>query len=241
MLLLLSIYRMQPTPHHPKSIEWTWAKIPRAAGEPLVVRARLSPTDRARADRFRRDEDRLRFIAGRGLLAALLRQAGQPPAGPLQLALTEHGRPFLPDSPDLAFSISHAGDVVAVALVRGARVGLDVEALDRRVDLPALAARIFNPADLTRFNAVAEPDRARAFFRAWTGKEAVLKAKGLGLFGGIEPIAAPLDDRPATLTDQGDTWHLRPLPLPGGYVGCIACDDPARELVRHEFSLEQLS
>jgi 4'-phosphopantetheinyl transferase len=231
---------MQPTPHHPKSIIWTWAKIPSTTGKELVSPACLSTADRARADRFRRSEDRLRFVAGRGLLAALLRQTAPTPPVPLELALTEHGRPFLPSSPDLVFSISHAGDVVAVALARGARVGLDVEALDRRVDLPALAKRILNPADLARFSAVAEPDRARAFFRAWTGKEAVLKAKGLGLFGGLEPIAAPLDDRPATLTEQADTWHLRPLPLPEGYVGCIACDDPARELVRHEFSLEQV-
>jgi 4'-phosphopantetheinyl transferase len=231
---------MQETRNQPKSVIWTWVQVDPSAGDTLDATARLSPADQDRAARFRRAEDRHRFIAGRGLLAALLRQGGGAATIPLHLDLTEHGRPFLPDSPELAFSISHADAVVAVALARNARVGLDVEALDRRVDLAAVAGRIFNPADLARFRALAESNQPRAFFRAWTGKEAILKGRGVGLFGGLESIAAPFDDHAALLNDDGESWHLQPLPLPAGYVGCIACDHPDFVLMQQEIRLDQI-
>jgi 4'-phosphopantetheinyl transferase len=231
---------MQDTRHQPNSIAWACLQLAPSTFRALESTAILSAVDEARAARFRRDEDRARFIAGRGLLAALLRKVGESALLPLELALTEHGRPVLPKERGIAFSISHAGSVVAAALVRDAQVGLDVEALDRRVDLAAVAQRIFSPADLSRYEALANPYKATAFFRAWTGKEAVLKGRGVGLFGGLESIAAPLDDRAATLTDAGETWHLRPLPLPEGYVGCIACNSPDRHLIQHSFQVDEL-
>jgi 4'-phosphopantetheinyl transferase len=221
-----------------KSIAWGWVEIVPLSGPILDSLVTLSLPDRDRAARFRREEDRLRFVAGRGLLTALLQRTGEPHT--LSLALTEHGRPFFPDRPDLAFSISHAGKVVAVALSEGSRVGLDVEMLDREVDLPALSARIFNPTDLAHFRALLAADQTPAFFHAWTGKEAVLKARGIGLFGGLTDIAAPLNGHGATLVCGDATWHLRAPRLPVGYVGCLAYDGPGREVFEHTFSLQDL-
>lgn len=199
------------------------------------LEAGLSDSDRERAERFRRSEDRARFVLGRGLLAAMLREHRGYPAGPLELALTEHGRPFLAADPAVAFSISHAGDIVGVALTTGARLGLDVESLDRRVELGPLAERIFHAADLAYFNRLPTDARHRAFFHAWTGKEAVLKAKGVGLFGGVEEISVPLDGTAATIRDVHEgkelAWHLDPVPVPEGYLGAVARDD-ARKAVR---------
>ena len=70
-----------------------------------------------------------------------------------------------------------------------------------------------------------------AFFRAWTGKEAILKAEGVGLFGGVQEISIPLDDeeQAATLDCAGRSiWRLTRLGVPDGYVGAVACDDVTR-------------
>ena len=233
---------MQGTRQEPNSIQIGWVRVDFSAIEAIGQACPLSAADHERAERFKRPEDRLRFMLGRALLSTLLRQAGVTEALPLQLTLSEHGKPHLPAAPAVHFSITHAGGIVAVALTLGARVGVDVEEIDRPVDFIPLAERIFNAPDLTRFRTVTEADQPRAFFRAWTGKEAVLKAKGVGLFGGIQEIAVPLDDRPATLpaADGETSWRLHPLQFPAGYVGCAACDDTAREIRQHEFTWQQL-
>jgi 4'-phosphopantetheinyl transferase len=201
----------------------------------FLLEARLSASDRVRAARFRRQEDRMRFMLGRALLAAMLREHLDYPAAPFEFAFTEHGRPYLAANPAIAFSISHAGDIVGVALTTTARVGLDVESLDRRVELVPLAERIFSAADLARFKTLPENARHRAFFHAWTGKEAVLKAKSVGLFGGVEEISVPLDGTAATIRDVHDgtetAWRLDPVSVPDGYLGAVAWDD-ARKTVR---------
>jgi 4'-phosphopantetheinyl transferase len=208
---------------------------------PLEIR--LAEADRRRAARFRRLEDRARFVLGRALLARLLADEldYRPPI--LELALTEQGQPHLAAFPNVSFSISHAGEWVAVALAPGAQVGIDIEALDRRVDLDALAERIFHQADLARFRSVPEADKPRAFFRAWTGKEAVLKAKGLGLFGGVREISLPLDDTPAVVLDPtapGTTWHVQPLAVSSGYVAALACNQPRPIPSPRLFSIAEL-
>jgi len=201
----------------------------------------LSNADRERAARFRFREDRARLVVGRRILAALLREELGLTPRPLELALTEKGRPYLADWPDVAFSISHAGDVVAVALTIGAQVGVDVESLDRKVELDPIAERIFSAADLARFRAVPDAEKTRAFFRAWTGKEAVLKARGVGLFGGVEEISISLDGSAETIRTGGETWHIQPLMVPEGYVGAVACDDPRRLIRARNFTLADLA
>jgi 4'-phosphopantetheinyl transferase len=206
-----------------------------------TLQAGLSVPDRERAGRFRRAEDRARFVLGRCVLRTMLREHLDYPAGPLEFAFTERGRPYLAASPTIAFSISHAGDIVAVALTTGSRVGLDVESVDRRIDLGPLAERILDASDLARFLALPVDTQPGAFFHAWTGKEAVLKARGVGLFGGVETISVPLDGSAATVQDveegRATAWQLEPLPVPAGYLGAVAWDDPNKAVRVREFTL----
>jgi 4'-phosphopantetheinyl transferase len=210
-----------------------------------ALESRLSAQDRARAGRFRQLEDRARFVLGRALLAALLKHELYQRFEVLELALTDKGRPYLPQEPTVQFSITHAGGCVAVALALGAQVGIDIESLDRRIDFDPLAARIFNCADLQRFQALPAARRTRAFFHAWTGKEAVLKARGVGLFGGVQEISVPPDEASSTICEtrhgQPIDWCSRPLPVPDGYVGAVVWDDPAKPVQFRTYSVADLS
>jgi 4'-phosphopantetheinyl transferase len=232
---------MQIARHEPNPILLGFTQLAEALSGLETLEKGLSEQDRDRARRYRFREDRARLMLGRHILAALLRDELGLQARPLELALTDKGRPYLPNRPDVAFSVSHAGDLVAVALTVGARVGVDVESLDRRVDLDLIAGRIFNTADLARFRAAPASEKTRAFFRAWTGKEAVLKARGVGLSGGLADISVPLDGATETIrTDDGETWRLQPLAVPEGHVGSVACDDPLRAIRARHFTLAQL-
>jgi 4'-phosphopantetheinyl transferase len=146
------------------------------------------------------------------------RQCGKP-----------HGKPAVRLG-DLEFSVSHSGDLVAVA-VSTAPVGVDVEQLEGRAhelgggDPASLARLVLAAEEQEALAALPASGRSRAFLVAWTRKEAVTKAKGDGLrvpFGAV--VVAP--DPPRLVAwpypqDPGSV-SLHDLDTEPGYVAALA-------------------
>jgi 4'-phosphopantetheinyl transferase len=135
-----------------------------------------------------------------------------------------HGRPVVVGDRPISFSLSHSASLALVAVLDGdARVGVDVEAVRPRPRLDALAARVLGEEEHNRWLRLESDDaRLRAFLRAWTAKEAHLKALGIG-------ITTPLRDVPA----RADGWLARELSVPEGYVAALAVG-------RTDVTIEQL-
>jgi 4'-phosphopantetheinyl transferase len=162
-----------------------WAARLDAGAETVAAcTATLADEERSRAARFHFEPDRRRFAVARGTLRMLLGAALGRPARDIAIRTTSRGRPFVDGGPD--FSLSHAGDHAVFAFARGARVGIDLEALDRPVESMALARRFFAAPEVGTLEGLPEPARHRAFIACWTRKEAVVKATGEGM-------ATPLD------------------------------------------------
>lgn len=145
----------------------------------------LTGAELDRYSAYRKPEDRNRFLTGRVLAKTLVgRRLGVPAADVVFDATCEdcnkqHGPPRVPGS-TLRLSISHSGDRVGLALADDVELGLDVESTMRRADDGLLDYALSEPeraavAELT------DDERTRAFFRYWTGKEALMKATGKGL------------------------------------------------------------
>jgi 4'-phosphopantetheinyl transferase len=151
--------------------------------------------------------------------AALGRALGRPPA---QIEITRvcercghptHGRPRLPGG-EVAFSVSHSGGAAVIALTREApRIGVDIELVRARPFLGRLAVRTLGPDAYAAWRAAPEVDRLEGFLRAWTMKEAYLKAIGLG-------IATTLADVP----EQPTGWTVQTIDAPPGYVASLAVE-----------------
>ncbi|MGW4164952.1 4'-phosphopantetheinyl transferase family protein [Streptomyces sp. NPDC004788] len=143
-------------------------------------------------------EERVRaqYVTAHALLRTVLGEVLDRDPASLSFDRGTHGKPYLADAP-VQFSLSHSGELVAVALSLGAPVGVDVE----RVPEPSaeLPLPVLSPAERAAYDRVPEPERAAAFTTYWVRKEAVLKATGEGLR--VDParltVAAP--DRPAEL------------------------------------------
>jgi 4'-phosphopantetheinyl transferase len=212
------------------------ARISDWAGKLSSSEAVLNEEDKARAVRFRFPEDRARFILGRMLLWRSLQECGEGRAKPLKLSWTEKGKPILVDAREIQFSISHSKELVAIALTLKSSVGIDLEAISRPSDLNSLAERIFTISDLKEFQKLSDHERPAVFFRAWTAKEAYLKAVGLGLPGGLKEGNVPLDEADPSAprvfhpNAQSGPWRLQRLPLPEGYLGCVVWDDPSKSV-----------
>lgn len=199
----------------------------------------LAADERARAEAYRFDHLRRRYVAAcaavRRLLAACLGANAHPEA--LRFERGPQGKPFLTGGDDLQFNLSHAAGWALLAVTRGRRIGVDVEAVRDLRDLTALAERFFAPGERAALAAVAPPLRAQAFTACWTRKEAYIKALGTGLAEPLEQFEVSLQPgAPARLVWVADDaaaparWTLVDLPTPDGYAGAIAVDGPIAHL-----------
>jgi 4'-phosphopantetheinyl transferase len=118
--------------------------------------------------------------------------------------------------------------MVAIALVRGREVGVDIESLHRLDDWLLMARRIFSPRELGELRSLPEPQQRKAFFNGWTRKEAYLKATGEGLTDAlpiIEVTVAPGKEPELLGLPTGPEaalqWGIRVIPLPPDFAGAV--------------------
>ena len=218
----------------PGTAEVWWARRQDASPQ---LSALLDDAERERWAAYRRGADRERFLVGCGLAKTVIAaRTGQRPAEvsfdrTCRQCGKPHGKPAVRHG-DLEFSVTHSGDLVAVAVATAA-VGVDVEQLEGRPHElgggdPATLARVVLAAEeQAALAAAAASGRARAFLVAWTRKEAVTKAKGDGLrvpFGTI--VVAPDAAAPRLVAwpypQDPRSVSLHDLDTEPGYVAALA-------------------
>lgn len=189
----------------------------------------LSADEAERAARLHFERDRLRWLASRLALRALLgAHLGVAPAE-LRFTLGPCGKPALLGEPRVSFNLSHAGELTVLAVSDGVAVGVDVEEVVPDRATLALAETVFSQAELAALVALPAPSRTAAFYRCWTRKEAVIKARGLGFSADLRAFDVSLgeDEAPrvsATRPDAAEAarWTLAALPVGEGYEAALA-------------------
>ena len=134
----------------------------------------LSPQELARYRRFMRPQRQRQFLLGRALLRSLLGQACAIPAASIVLAERPGQAPLAPGGGP-HFSLSHSGHWIACALSGQAALGLDIEMMDGRRDLPALARQAFGDAVADGLVAMGHEAQVVSFYRLWSECEARYK------------------------------------------------------------------
>lgn len=202
-------------------------RLPAAAGDLSAFEQILSEEERQRASRFAFAEPRERYIRARGCLRSLLAAyVGARPDG-LELTAGRYGKPRLTrPASDIHFNLSHSGNAVLLAFARRRHVGVDVERLQRRVDWQAVAGRFFEEREVADLQSLPDGVRRDAFFRAWTRKEAFLKATGKGVVYGLTNVRVSLRpaDPPAIrwLADGSQqNWGLEDADPDDEHVGAV--------------------
>ena len=158
----------------------------------------LSPEERLRANRFAFDRDRGRFILSHGLLRVILSRYLAEAPERIEFTTGPHGKPAVQRSAEstspIEFSLSHSGQYALVAVANHRAVGVDVEVCRPDVDALALARRFFASREAEKIAQAQGPERQRLFYRFWTGKEAYLKGRGVGLSLGLDRFELVFDD-----------------------------------------------
>lgn len=190
----------------------------------------LSAEERERADKFRFEKHRRRYVAGRGELRRILGRYLGLSAEAIALRYGEQGKPFCTAQPrewSICFNLSHSEHAAALAVSNGFEVGIDVE-LIRTID-ENMPTEIFSTGERVQFTALPDAERQTIFFENWARKEACLKALGTGFM-------LPPDHFEFDLSVRGDTtprfvggdakeaahWRVRALPSSPIRAGAVA-------------------
>lgn len=185
----------------------------------------LSKRERQRAEAFKFDVHRHRYVAAHARLRRQLGQCcGRAPED-LEFGEGAFGKPFIEGSP-WEFNLSHSDEEYAAAFCEGAPVGIDVETGAHLADdESSLVAHVFHPKERERWQQERDAvERRRLFLCYWTGKEACLKAIGCGLQVAPKKVCLRGDPRDGGAdvvveavvpegADQDLSWKLRFLDM----------------------------
>jgi 4'-phosphopantetheinyl transferase len=177
------------------------------ADDVVRLQTQLSTDEARHFARFVRTERRRQYLLGRILLRLAI---GRLLGLPAQSVSTIDRIGF---SPSLVlpagckppgFSLSHSGHWVACVVSPSVVLGLDVEIVDAGRDLAGLAETAFHPAESAWLRRRPDEDRAAAFYRLWTLKEALYKL--MSNLGKVQETTPLIDDLGAPAT-QGNGWY----------------------------------
>ncbi len=205
------------------------------AAERSTCLSLLSPDERERYERFRVTASQTQFLAARGLLRTTLSLYRPIAPQRWRFSTNRYGRPFVEPAAaagDLFFSLSHTEGLLACAVSACPEVGVDAEALDRRLDYVDLARSIFTSVEAALIAGAAPEVTAATFFAIWTLKEAYIKARGIGLslpldgfrfdLDGADPVIHFTD----TVLDHRSLWQFRILRPTLRHIVSIAFGSP---------------
>jgi len=150
----------------------------------------LSADELERAERFYFQKDRVHFIVARGLLRTILGRYVDRNPKDLQFCYGPNGKPALTEETGgkFRFNVSHSHGLSLFTVSLNRDTGVDLEYIRSDLSVGDIAEQFLSPRELLAFKAVPEHDRTRAFFTAWTRKEAYLKAQGRGLSGDLKQL-----------------------------------------------------
>jgi 4'-phosphopantetheinyl transferase len=212
------------------------------AGQASDFRRLLTPTEQARAGRFSRDEDRLRFELGRAATRCLLAryleltptQVGIDPDAFGKLRLNA---PTAADNRMIHFNLSHSGSWILAAFARSFAVGIDVEVVRAQSVSADLVDYVMSDNETRIWRTLPQQRQNAAFFKCWTSKEAFVKGIGVGLSVPLQAIEVSVDpDQPAQLLAAppqlrpGD-WQLRTLGFSESYTATLAVAAQSAQIV----------
>jgi 4'-phosphopantetheinyl transferase len=194
----------------------------------------LTADERARAERYKVDRPRRQFVVARGLLRRILGCSLGVSPGEVGITYTGAGKPLL-DRPgaELHFNVSHTDGLALIATARRS-VGIDVEGIRAMADPGGLVNRFFSPQEGETYSSLPERLRPSGFFRAWTCKEALIKASGLSVaYLDTFDVELHPERRPGLLAARHPTlaaaeWSVTAWEPAPGYAAALALEGPGQ-------------
>ena len=193
-------------------VDLWWENMDRHIQRISDFRNILSVDELKRAEKFRFDRHRERFIVQRGMLREILSGYLDMPPKEIRFARGSGGKPALAgEKPMIRFNLSHSGGYSLYAVAHTREVGVDVEVVRPKPKTAALVERFFSSNEKAAFRKLEPHEKEAAFYAGWTRKEAYVKALGQGLRFPLDRFDVSLmpGDQKALLNVEGAPEEVR--------------------------------
>jgi 4'-phosphopantetheinyl transferase len=214
--------------------------LDRPTPEVDALRPILSIDERERATRLRAPGLERRFVICRATLRLVLGKRLRRDPSAIQFRYSATGKPELADRDvnRTHFNVTHSGEAAKIAISEEEPVGIDLERIRPDFATSAIAERFFSVTERTALRQIPEDQRATAFFRCWTRKEAFVKAIGAGITFPLDGFDVSLEPGALAglLAIRGDAeaarlWTICELSADPGYVAALAIARSSVKLV----------
>jgi len=213
-------------------VDLWWENIDSQVGRISEFWNTLPADERKRAERFRSDRHRERFIFCRGRLREILSGYWEVHPNAIRFSKGAGGKPAIAsDNPGIRFNLSHSGGYALFAIAYGREVGVDVEVIRPKPKAAALVERFFSSNEKAAFRKLEADQENEAFLAGWTRKESFVKALGQGLRFPLDRFDVSLapGDQNALLSVVGAPeevrrWSLRDIDLGPGFRAALAVE-----------------
>ena len=151
-----------------------------------IINTRISEISEEKQERIKtvkRTETKASLLAGELLIRAALKNAHG--LENVKIAVDAHGKPYLPDHPEIHFNLSHSGNI-AVCTVSDVPCGVDIEQISKPHEVMAMANRFLSMKEHAAV--LMSPNPNEAFCRLWTLRESYVKMRGLGFEIGLSTL-----------------------------------------------------
>jgi 4'-phosphopantetheinyl transferase len=197
----------------------------------------LDADEQAHAGKIKIDLLHKRYVDVHGRLRSLLAQTLNESPEKIRINKTEHGKPYLPDTPELVFNLTHSADMLVIAVGWNCQLGVDVEFCKPRTNLIGLVEKCFGEEESAYWLKLPEAQKTLEFYRFWTRKEAFVKATGRGLGLGLNHCVINPENQAEFLRvpaeyGQASMWHALDITLGQGVCCAIVTDKDIVEIVQ---------
>ena len=173
----------------------------------------LSATEEEQFSNIKIDEVRRSRTLSRTILRSLLSEYVHIPGALIEFEYNDLGKPSIDSNqePHVHFNLSHTEQWVAVAISQFHSIGVDLEINQRKdIVIDRLMKRFFHENEKQIVDQLSEKEKSVIFNKAWTIKEAMVKALGKGVYSIKQmPDLSPV--LPSLTSSTESTFHLDPF------------------------------
>ena len=204
----------------------------------------LSPAEQQRAQHSITTAVRNTYITSHAVMRLILGRYAQQLPQLLEFAYSKHGKPTLAHGIPFHFNLSHTRAYALLGISSLCQIGIDIEIIKPTRDILAIAKRFFSDSEYHWLAHMDTKQRYENFFQLWCHKEAYLKARGLGLQGGLSSFSLSKEDLLATCCIEDDNkqrWWLQSLHVSDHYRAAVAVNCADMVPLERHWNIEDFS